>query len=79
MPIYEYTCRACGQTFERLMRSHREPAPDCPSCGRPGPQKQFSSFAPTVAPDAAAARACGQCAVNPSCPNAGRGCGAVPG
>lgn len=36
MPIYEYTCVACGQTFSHLWRSiqtaSEAPAPSCPSC-----------------------------------------------
>jgi len=31
MPLYEYSCRPCGRTFEALVRSGDEPA--CPVCG----------------------------------------------
>ena len=30
MPIYEYTCRACGAKFEALVRG--ADVPGCPSC-----------------------------------------------
>lgn len=30
MPIYEYSCRACGHEFETLVRSATTPA--CPKC-----------------------------------------------
>jgi putative FmdB family regulatory protein len=30
MPIYEYTCRACGNQFEALVRGTTTPA--CPDC-----------------------------------------------
>ena len=30
MPIYDYTCQACGHQFELLVRGQRTPA--CPSC-----------------------------------------------
>lgn len=31
MPIYEYSCRSCGQEFELLVRGSETPA--CASCG----------------------------------------------
>ena len=31
MPIYEYSCTACGQEFEVLIRGQEKPV--CPSCG----------------------------------------------
>ena len=31
MPIYEYTCCACGDTFEKLMSLNANP-PNCPKC-----------------------------------------------
>ena len=33
MPIYEYTCRACGHPFEHWHASMNEAAPPCPECG----------------------------------------------
>ena len=30
MPIYEYSCNACGNQFEALVRNDKTPA--CPSC-----------------------------------------------
>ncbi len=30
MPIYEFTCRGCGQQFETLVRA--ADTPECPSC-----------------------------------------------
>ena len=30
MPIYDYSCRGCGHTFEALVRSATVPA--CPQC-----------------------------------------------
>lgn len=45
MPIYEYKCRACGETFE----SYRSIAADdaevkCPKCGCKNPYRVLSSF-----------------------------------
>ncbi|MBI2825563.1 MAG: zinc ribbon domain-containing protein [Planctomycetia bacterium] len=31
MPLYEYSCQACGDRFELLVRSAEKPA--CPECG----------------------------------------------
>jgi putative FmdB family regulatory protein len=31
MPIYDYSCRGCGHTFEALVRSAS--IPKCPECG----------------------------------------------
>lgn len=31
MPIYEYQCGECTETFEELVR-HSDPTPPCPSC-----------------------------------------------
>lgn len=31
MPIYEYSCAACNQRFEMLVRGDSKPA--CPACG----------------------------------------------
>jgi putative FmdB family regulatory protein len=35
MPIYEYTCRGCGTSFDRRLRmEERLQVQECPSCGR---------------------------------------------
>lgn len=31
MPIYDYKCRACGRTFDELVKLGE--TPPCPSCG----------------------------------------------
>lgn len=31
MPLYEYTCKKCSQSFELLVRSSE--IPSCPGCG----------------------------------------------
>jgi putative FmdB family regulatory protein len=33
MPLYEFTCRECGERFDRLQRVG-DPLPVCPSCDR---------------------------------------------
>jgi putative FmdB family regulatory protein len=31
MPLYEYSCRACGKAFEALVRASEQSV--CPACG----------------------------------------------
>lgn len=33
MPTYEYECRTCGYTFERVQNMSDEPVKTCPECG----------------------------------------------
>jgi len=74
MPIYEYTCSACGHTFDYLARNLRDAAKACPKCGAGKLRKGFSSFAAHV--PTAASKACDSCRTSPACPAAGkRGCG----
>jgi putative FmdB family regulatory protein len=44
MPIYEYSCKTCGEAFEQLVKS-----PDikinCPQCGGMEISRLFSAFA----------------------------------
>ena len=60
MPIYEYTCKSCGEEFETLVRASS--TPDCPGCHSTELEKKLSVFS-TVAPgaDAAPVGACGTC------------------
>lgn len=67
MPIYEYTCRDCGQPFETLVR--RGTVPACPACRSQALDKRLSvpaamasgtaDAAPVTSPMAAGA--CGSC------------------
>lgn len=63
MPLYEYTCRDCGRSFEFLTRDGRSPA--CPGCGGETLDKVFSTFAVSVPSGPshahAAPPACGGC------------------
>ncbi len=34
MPTYDYQCKACGHTFERVQRITEEATKDCPNCGK---------------------------------------------
>ena len=44
MPIYDYRCGACQQSFELLVRSSSEPA--CPHCASTALERQVSLTAP---------------------------------
>jgi len=38
VPIYEYHCRLCNRTFEKIQRLS-QPATPCPQCGLPAEKK----------------------------------------
>lgn len=44
MPIYEYKCDKCGNSFEHLAQNASAPAPKCPKCGATKPKKLLSAF-----------------------------------
>lgn len=49
MPLYEFDCLSCGQSFEKLVRSIgaiKEVV--CPVCGQTHVQKKLSTFAANV-------------------------------
>ena len=43
MPIFEYSCRACGRQFEQLVRTGDTPA--CPACASQDLEKLLSAVA----------------------------------
>lgn len=43
MPIYEYVCPSCGQSFDKLIRGGRkarEATVECPNCGQQSHRKE---------------------------------------
>lgn len=42
MPIYEYQCKACGNTFEELVYTNLSKAINCPRCGNENTEKRVS-------------------------------------
>ena len=49
MPLYEFDCLACGQPFEKLVRSAAAITEVvCPTCGQRHIQKRFSTFAANI-------------------------------
>lgn len=46
MPLYEYTCRDCGKTFEKLVASReRDAGLMCADCGSKRVRRLVSTFA----------------------------------
>ena len=43
MPLFEYSCRACGHRFETLVLSASRTV-TCPKCTSESLEKQFSTF-----------------------------------
>jgi putative FmdB family regulatory protein len=78
MPIYAYACRACGESFQTLVRS--DETPECPSCKSVDLERQLSLIAsPSKGGEDAGASACGPsgCAAGmcPAMAGMGMGCG----
>jgi putative FmdB family regulatory protein len=45
MPIYEYSCEACGKRSSALLARFDSPDPVCPQCGAPSLRRLVSTFA----------------------------------
>ena len=43
MPIYEYECKSCGHSFERIMKAGEE-TPACPACGADRLRRRIAPF-----------------------------------
>ncbi len=43
MPMFEFECAKCGESFEELMGVDQETAPACPSCGAAETRKLLSA------------------------------------
>ncbi len=71
MPLFTYSCKACGESAEILVRGSEEPA--CPSCGSKKLDKQPSAFAAVASSDSGPAipEGCRSCCSrqNGTCPN----------
>lgn len=49
MPIYEYLCPTCGESFEKLVRNANTVAAiTCPTCGNQDVQRKVSTFAAKI-------------------------------
>jgi putative FmdB family regulatory protein len=46
MPLYEYQCDNCGQSFDKLVSfSEADQVPACPKCGKKDTRKKISAGA----------------------------------
>jgi putative FmdB family regulatory protein len=43
IPIYEYLCKECGHTLEKIQKFSDEPLKDCPECTKAALEKQIST------------------------------------
>ena len=63
MPLYEFDCLSCGQSFEKLVRSaatiHEVV---CPVCGQSYVQKKLSTFAANIKGSSSSAGSGATCA-----------------
>jgi putative FmdB family regulatory protein len=63
MPLYEFDCLDCGQSFEKLVRSAAAITEVvCPTCGQTHVQKKLSVFASTVKNAGSASASAAACA-----------------
>jgi putative FmdB family regulatory protein len=59
VPLYEYLCATCGNRFEVLRRvGQSSEGVACPQCGRGDVEKEFSTFAGSVAGGASGGGSC---------------------
>jgi putative FmdB family regulatory protein len=61
MPIYEYLCAGCSETFEELVSTSGESAVRCPDCGDAAVTRLLSSFATSRAEGAVVGGGGGGC------------------
>ena len=66
MPIFEYVCKDCDQSFEALIMGGREA--ECPNCHGRNLGQRFSVFSASVKSSAAPAQ-------SSCCAPSGGGCG----
>ncbi len=64
MPLYEYHCKTCGDTFEKMVRFNESiPNPECPHCQNRDTHKLISMVAShgtglSTAPSASSTGSC---------------------
>lgn len=44
MPIFDYVCITCGNSFEKLQKSATASLPECPTCGSAEVEMKLSTF-----------------------------------
>ncbi len=73
MPIYEYVCKSCQKSFEKLVKSMSgEEKVKCPECGSSKTAKALSVFAvggePAGKSSSLPMGGCGRCSADGTCP-----------
>ena len=51
MPIFEYLCKSCGKSFEKLVPKATDKVYPCPECGSEETEKKLSVFSPQMNAD----------------------------
>ncbi len=68
MPLYDFACRDCGQSFEALIRSETELADlECPQCAGKQVEKQLSVPARPVMAGSTGSSLPAACGQGPPC------------
>ena len=44
MPIYEYRCNSCSETYEEYLSTSDKPTPPCPKCGSAKVERLWSTI-----------------------------------
>jgi putative FmdB family regulatory protein len=53
MPLFDYRCEECDETFEFLARQSDENPDTCPGCGSPRLRRELSAFGVSSGPGGA--------------------------
>jgi putative FmdB family regulatory protein len=79
MPIYEYRCESCSETFDVLTRfAERDSAQMCPACESTKTRVMVSSFAFAGAGESSAADFAGESGGGGCCGGSCGSCGSSP-
>ncbi len=73
MPIYEFKCKKCGNTFEYLCLKSDDNHTPCPSCGGDKTEKLLSTFS------SISSSSCNQEMCDNPTPSCGPSCGSSGG
>jgi putative FmdB family regulatory protein len=70
MPIYEFRCRKCKQTFEVIYRNREDnQSVTCPECKSTRTQRLMSTFAGKIGNTSTGGASCGSCAATSCSPS----------
>jgi putative FmdB family regulatory protein len=70
MPIYEYSCQACGKRFQKLQRMGADAGDTpCPACGSTNVRREISGFSSVSSNTSSGTALCGS--PSPGCGSGG--------